>query len=368
MKKSSWTISLLLFLTRIYDTNCFTTGNGCYYRNNVYASYYDTRRNHGSMIFHTSVYSIHDDSSPGDKSDTINDDMLATNSNEKYEKAITFPGSIVSVTQNSNRGNTRRSFLHEMMQKTVLIVAAVSTATTTTNLSKSNAVDLTIESPSSTTQTSLSSSSSVYTNPNFVQQFETAGMIPRIYFEEKRSIYGFVERVTDGDTIRISHVPTYTIDGKIPTPIQKRGISDITIAVRLYGIDAPEVAKNKNQTSQPYGDDAKQYTYDTIYHKMVKVTLLQKDKYGRVVGVVETIGNNNVPPKDLSIELAKQGLAELYTGGGAQYWVRHNDCLVIAYCTNCWSHLQSFSIFHHIHIVYIQNVCIYYVCCLLSVL
>lgn len=222
----------------------------------------------------------------------------------------------------STAKNSRRNFLQKVIQSSLLISSTTIVAAKTPILiPKAHAAAVeTIVSPTGTIEQQQKSKQYIPTdpiNPNLIQ-FETAGMIPRRYFEENRSIYGFVERVTDGDTFRITHVPEYLLNGKIPQPIQKRGISDITIAIRLYGIDAPEIAKNKNQTSQPFGEDSKMFTYNTVFHKMVKVTLLQKDKYGRVIGAVETINDNN---KDLSIELAKRGLAELYTGGGAQYWV-----------------------------------------------
>lgn len=65
-------------------------------------------------------------------------------------------------------------------------------------------------------------------------------------------------------------------------------------------------------------------------HRVVKITLLRKDQYGRAVCAVETMPPAGVLFKwlpgcgrqDVSAELAKAGLAELYTGGGAEYWNR----------------------------------------------
>jgi endonuclease YncB( thermonuclease family) len=160
-------------------------------------------------------------------------------------------------------------------------------------------------------------------------KLETVGMIPKAYFEENRSIYGFVERILDGDTVRMSHVPGFSFTQNVPEPLQKRGIAEDTLLIRLYGIDCPEIAKNKKQATQPFGDEAKQFTSDLIYHQMVKVTFLSRDRYGRAIAMVETLpsagvllsGLPGLGPKDLSIELARQGLAELYEGGGAEYYV-----------------------------------------------
>jgi endonuclease YncB( thermonuclease family) len=171
-------------------------------------------------------------------------------------------------------------------------------------------------------------------------RFETVGMIPKSYFHDHVSIYAFTERILDGDTIRVRHVPGYGLLPNIvrapaePLP-QRGGIADDTLIVRLYGIDCPEIAKQKNQTSQPFAIEAKQYTSSSIYHQMVKVTLIRKDQYGRAIAMVETLPPitagtgivlanvaSGLVSQDLSIELARNGLAELYTGGGAEYYVR----------------------------------------------
>ena len=71
---------------------------------------------------------------------------------------------------------------------------------------------------------------------------------------------GFVETVTDGDTIKIKS-------------------SDKIYIVRLYGIDAPE----KNQ---PYGNNSTKFLKDKIENKHISVNFSSKDKYGRIVGKV----------------------------------------------------------------------------------
>jgi len=166
----------------------------------------------------------------------------------------------------------------------------------------------------------------------FIPQYETAGSVPKAHFDEQRSIYCFVERVIDGDTIRVRHVPGYPF---LPwkrrqQPLQKRGIAEETLSIRIYGVDCPELSKRKNQASQPFAEQAKQFTTDFCLHSIVKITLIRKDHYGRALAAVERL-----PPagpllkcipglgrRDLSVALAEAGLAELYTSGGAEYWVR----------------------------------------------
>ena len=60
--------------------------------------------------------------------------------------------------------------------------------------------------------------------------------------------------------------------------------------------------------------ESKQYTETLVQDKTVKVKLLRKDQYGRVVAKVSVRpAIPFLPRKDLSLELAKKGLATLYT-------------------------------------------------------
>jgi endonuclease YncB( thermonuclease family) len=161
-------------------------------------------------------------------------------------------------------------------------------------------------------------------------------MVPNNYFEDQKTIYCFVERCIDGDTIRCRHIPGYSwrlwSRKNLCQPLQTRGIADQTLSIRVYGVDCPEIAKNTRQTTQPFGDAAHEFTKSMVLHKVVRITFLRRDQYGRAVAAVETI-----PPfpfflptgrKDLSAQLAKHGLAELYMGGGAEYWVRRATIFV----------------------------------------
>ena len=48
--------------------------------------------------------------------------------------------------------------------------------------------------------------------------------------------------------------------------------------IRLYGIDTPE-------RGQPFGKKAKRYTTDMVGKKQVVVDPMDKDRYGRIVGL-----------------------------------------------------------------------------------
>lgn len=153
-------------------------------------------------------------------------------------------------------------------------------------------------------------------------------MVPNSYFEDQKTIYCFVERCIDGDTIRCRHIPGYSWRlwerQKLCQPLKTRGIANQTLSIRIYGVDCPEIAKNKRQTTQPFGEDAHEFTKSLVLHSVVRITFLRRDQYGRAVAAVQTIPKFPflpTPRKDLSVQLAKHGLAELYTGGGAEYWV-----------------------------------------------
>ena len=71
---------------------------------------------------------------------------------------------------------------------------------------------------------------------------------------------GKVVGIADGDTIKVMH------DGHGEK-------------IRLYGIDTPE-------RHQDFGTKAKQFTSDKVFGKVVRVEAIDRDRYGRTVGVI----------------------------------------------------------------------------------
>jgi len=150
----------------------------------------------------------------------------------------------------------------------------------------------------------------------FFPRFDTVADIPKQYFSEKRTIHGRVERVIDGDTLRIRHCSTRFACPKADPNVKR--IYDSTLSIRIYGVDCPELQKRKTDLpSQPFAEEAKDFASDLVLDKKVRVKLLRKDQYGRAVGKVESKGWFG--RKDLSVQLIERGLASLYTGGGAEY-------------------------------------------------
>lgn len=178
----------------------------------------------------------------------------------------------------------------------------------------------------------------LHTPPFLLFQYATVDDLPLDAFERRRTLYALVERVVDGDTLRVRHIPGYNWRRwKTPQPLTQRSLVDHTLVVRFYGIDCPEVAKF-GKPNQPWAQEAKETVTRMVLHRMVCITLYRKDQYRRAICKVETVSSPLISwipgfrPKDLSIELATSGLAELYTGGGAEYCVRfyHTAYMLLA--------------------------------------
>jgi len=101
-----------------------------------------------------------------------------------------------------------------------------------------------------------------------------------------------VSRVVDGDTI-----------------ILNNGTSKMTI--RLVGIDAPEVSHAKHEPGQPFSQQSTKHLAGLVLKKTVTVREYGRDRYGRILGAVIFNGT------DISLEMVKTGLAEVYRGNPA---------------------------------------------------
>lgn len=112
--------------------------------------------------------------------------------------------------------------------------------------------------------------------------------------EPIRTIEGLVIKVSDGDTINVQD--------NLETKVK----------VRLYGIDAPETEKSNKRTGhisklgQPYGDEAWKALEEKVYHKRVKLDVIDIDRYKRLVSFVR-LGNRNI-----NKEMVAEGWAWAY--------------------------------------------------------
>jgi len=116
-------------------------------------------------------------------------------------------------------------------------------------------------------------------------------LIPFLLFLPALSLAGQfkVTRVYDGDTVKAQG-------------------HDITIKVRLAGIDAPETSKQKGSPGQPFSQKAKNHLTSLILNKNVDIKGYDLGPYNRVLGVIY------LDDKDINLEMIKAGLAEVYRG------------------------------------------------------
>jgi endonuclease YncB( thermonuclease family) len=150
--------------------------------------------------------------------------------------------------------------------------------------------------------------------PRPFQRFLTVQDIPSSYFDRQAPfLRGRVVSVSDGDTLRFLHVPTWFHSSKIKSD-QK--MSEVALPIRVCSIDTPETAKFGNP-GQPFGEEAKQKLSQLTENRTVRVRLLDRDQYSRAVAEVRV----GLWPffKYVDEQMLKDGLAEVYKGGGAVY-------------------------------------------------
>jgi len=142
--------------------------------------------------------------------------------------------------------------------------------------------------------------------------------IPSAYFGPNAKILkGRALSVTDGDTIRFLHVPTWFHPRELSKNKRKKEkLSTVCLPIRFCTIDAPETAKF-GKPGQPFGDDAKAKVKELLERKVVKLRLLTKDQYGRAVAEIFT--GSWPMRKFVDAQMLEAGLAEVYQGTGAVY-------------------------------------------------
>jgi micrococcal nuclease len=105
-----------------------------------------------------------------------------------------------------------------------------------------------------------------------------------------------VVKVYDGDTITVA------------TPLQFTGSPVYRFSVRIRGIDCPEI-RTKDADEKVCGQKAKKIMLDQVMNKVVDVSNIDYDKYGRILADVSIDGVN------VTEALIKQNLAVVYNGG-----------------------------------------------------
>ncbi|KAJ2767375.1 putative endonuclease lcl3 [Coemansia nantahalensis] len=149
-----------------------------------------------------------------------------------------------------------------------------------------------------------------------LRRYATGADVPESAIKSHRKLRGYVLDVSDGDTLRFYHTPL--LRWFDPAPEKKRGLSKYTISVRLYAVDAPEVAHFGNP-AQALSAEAKDLLSRQVLGKRVTIRPLSRDQYSRVVATVTYRRLFGLVKTNAAHVMLREGMASLYTGGGAQY-------------------------------------------------
>lgn len=132
----------------------------------------------------------------------------------------------------------------------------------------------------------------------------------------RRSLYGFVTSVGDGDGFRLFHTPGGRALGWGWLPWRRmdklsgRALRDQTLSVRIAGVDAPEMS-HFGKDAQPHSQEALDWLKGFVLRRYVRAVPYRRDQYDRVVCTVfrrRWIFFRT----DVGYEMLKRGLATVY--------------------------------------------------------
>ncbi|KAI1177536.1 SNase-domain-containing protein [Nemania sp. FL0916] len=162
-------------------------------------------------------------------------------------------------------------------------------------------------------------------------------------FFRKRSVFGQVTSVGDGDNFHLFHTPGGRLAGwgwLRRVPDKRSELKNKTIPIRLAGIDAPEGA-HFGRPAQPFSTDALAWLTNYILGRRVRAKVYRRDQYDRVVATVYI--RRFLFRRDVGLEMLKNGLATTYeakTGvefGGLEEEYRAAEALAKAKKRGIWS-------------------------------
>ncbi|KAK3903238.1 putative endonuclease LCL3 [Staphylotrichum tortipilum] len=142
-------------------------------------------------------------------------------------------------------------------------------------------------------------------------------------FFRRRSLFGKVTSVGDGDGFHLFHTPGGRLAGwgwLRRVPKDRKQLRGRTLSVRIAGVDAPEGA-HFGRPAQPYAAEALAFLESYVLGRRVRAYIYKRDQYERVVATVYV----RKPPfffprRDVGMELVKRGLAVTYEGKtGAEF-------------------------------------------------
>ncbi|PWW74453.1 SNase-domain-containing protein [Tuber magnatum] len=153
----------------------------------------------------------------------------------------------------------------------------------------------------------------IYFYSHYVRRIPMTSEIYPSFFR-RRSLFGTVMSVGDGDNFRLFHTPGGRLMGwgwmpgrKVPTV--KKDLRDVTLHLRIAGIDAPECA-HFGKTAQPGSSEALAWLRDYILNHRVRAYIYRRDQYDRVVASIKV--RKGLFRRDVGLEMLKAGMATVY--------------------------------------------------------
>ncbi|KAI1266853.1 SNase-domain-containing protein [Xylariaceae sp. FL1019] len=139
-------------------------------------------------------------------------------------------------------------------------------------------------------------------------------------FYRKRSLFGKVTSVGDGDNFHLFHTPGGHLAGwgwLRTVPSKRAELKNRTIPIRLAGIDAPEGA-HFGKPAQPFSAEALKWLSDYVLGRRVRAKIYKRDQYDRIVATVYV--RRFLFRRDVGLEMLKTGLATTYEAkSGAEF-------------------------------------------------
>ncbi|CAD6574725.1 MAG: putative endonuclease lcl3 [Cyphobasidiales sp. Tagirdzhanova-0007] len=154
----------------------------------------------------------------------------------------------------------------------------------------------------------------------YFRRIPSAAYVTPRTLSSRKSIRGYVTAIGDADGFRLYHTPGVWLFARLwRVPKDKKVLKDKTISIRIAGVDAPECA-HFGKPAQPFSEEALSLLTDMVLHRNVKIEMLSKDQYARIVSMVYVRNPIWWPlRKNVSLEMLKAGLAEVYVNSGAEY-------------------------------------------------
>eukprot|EP00917_Polyrhabdina_sp_WS-2016_P022096 GHVP01047864.1.p1 GENE.GHVP01047864.1~~GHVP01047864.1.p1 ORF type:complete len:256 (+),score=53.37 GHVP01047864.1:72-839(+) len=147
----------------------------------------------------------------------------------------------------------------------------------------------------------------------FLFRYTNTESIPEDQLGKNNVLRGWVVHVGDGDGLRFYHARKLCLFRPKKKTLK---LKTDTVSIRLAGVDAPEIA-HFGKPAQSYGEEAKKWLEKELLGKWVRINPYKRDQYGRIVASVHY--KRFIFNKNISVELVRNGLAEVYTAGGAVY-------------------------------------------------